>query len=375
MQSLSTKQVILYLITGIAGILAVGFLPLLFTELYEEGRLPITFIGYAFTVELLGVGLGTTLCRRVYGNDLNVSKMALTLLLLAAINVLSIYASDTVHLLVRLFAGITGGLIVGWTIKVILRSQRPTQVAAWYMTTQTIMQFIVAVIIAEALIPEYGSTGGFIAIGIFVAITLIVVPFMTKLDLDLEPKGSDASQPGQILWMGLASIFFMMASLVCIVTYSEIHVISLNIPEELARNTFPIIIGGQVVGGTLALMLANTLSYRLVIPVSVAATIAVLLGLLSSTDAGIVLPLYAGVGFLWMFLSPFFVGWLVDVDPTRRTAELYAAAQLAGIACGPLVAGVVGGNLSHAVSFSVAAATGAIVLYSLTSRLRKTSLG
>ncbi len=130
MDRVRNSQVVPYLIVGITGILAIGFSPLILTELYEEGRLPVSHIGYGLTLELLGVGLGTTLCRIVFGRRASPVRIAIALVALAGMNLASVFASDAVQVGVRFVAGLIGGVLVRLAINVIVNSDRPTRVSA-----------------------------------------------------------------------------------------------------------------------------------------------------------------------------------------------------------------------------------------------------
>ena len=93
------------------------------------------------------------------------------------------------------------------------------------------------------------------------------------------------------------------------------------------------------------------------------AVCAVMIALGSATQAPSLLALYSAVGFGWMFLGPFFVGWLLALDPTYSAARLFAAAQLLGIAVGPLVVGAVEGSADLTTRLAVGATLLAIALF------------
>ncbi len=51
-----------------------------------------------------------------------------------------------------------------------------------------------------------------------------------------------------------------------------------------------------------------------------------------------ILAVSAGIGFFWMFGSPFFTPLVIEADPTRRAAMFGSGAALLGCAAGPLIA-------------------------------------
>src|SRR5262249_50310964 len=76
--------------------------------------------------------------------------------------------------------------------------------------------------------------------------------------------------------------------------------------------------------------------------------------------------LTGGLGFAWLFASPFLVPMTIEADPTRRAALLIGGAQLVGGSLGPLFASFLvtaagaGGALVWGGAWVVAA--GAVVL-------------
>jgi len=72
--------------------------------------------------------------------------------------------------------------------------------------------------------------------------------------------------------------------------------------------------------------------------------------------------------FTWLFITPFQMRFAFDADTSGRVASLIPAAQVFGIACGPLVASFfVEGEQAHAVPF-VSAAFGAMAMLTLCLR-------
>ena len=51
-------------------------------------------------------------------------------------------------------------------------------------------------------------------------------------------------------------------------------------------------------------------------------------------------------GFFWLFTLPFFAGWLIEIDPSRRAVLYITAFQLGGAALLPSLAGIAVGRFS-----------------------------
>lgn len=324
MQNLPNQQVRLYLWIGIAGILAVGFAPLFLTDLYNEGRVPLSFIGFGFSLELLGVGLGTVVCSRVLGEQAGARRVAATLIALAVVNAASIFADELLQLLVRFVAGLIS--------------------------------------------PRFGSNGSFVVIALF---ALGALPF--TLHLRPVALSQSAEQDADFAplqwhhWTALLVIGLVMASLSSVVSYSEVHLAALELPQELVDLAIPIVLIGQILGGCVAMVLSGRVSHSWLIPIMILGICASMIALGITTKAPQLLLLYAAVGFGWMFLGPFFVGWLLALDPTYSVARLFAAAQLLGIAVGPLAVGAVDGSVKLTTSLAGAATLAAIVFFFLVS--------
>jgi predicted MFS family arabinose efflux permease len=368
MQNLSNQQVRLYLWIGIAGILAVGFAPLFLTDLYNEGRVPLSFIGFGFSLELLGVGLGTVVCSRVLGEQASARRVAATLIALAVVNAASIFADELLQLLVRFVAGLIGGVLVGATISAIVRSAAPTRNSAIYLTGQTVVQFGIALLLTGLISPRFGSNGSFVVIALF---ALGALPF--TLHLRPVALSQSAEQDADFAplqwhhWTALLVIGLVMASLSSVVSYSEVHLAALELPQELVDLAIPIVLIGQILGGCVAMVLSGRVSHSWLIPIMILGICASMIALGITTKAPQLLLLYAAVGFGWMFLGPFFVGWLLALDPTYSVARLFAAAQLLGIAVGPLAVGAVDGSVKLTTSLAGAATLAAIVFFFLVS--------
>jgi predicted MFS family arabinose efflux permease len=124
-------------------------------------------------------------------------------------------------------------------------------------------------------------------------------------------------------------------------------------------------LGMQVIGGSIGSVLVRRLPLRATL-----ATSAVLLGLaaygIGRTGAGdvVAFALLCGVfTFVWLFVAPFQMGLAFAADASGRVAALIPAAQLFGVAFGPLVASfMVEGDEAGAVPLVSAVFAAATVL-------------
>jgi len=65
-------------------------------------------------------------------------------------------------------------------------------------------------------------------------------------------------------------------------------------------------------------------------------------------------------GFAWLFTLPFFAGWLIEIDPGRRTILYLTAFQLGGAALLPSLAGIAVD--AHSINAALAFAGSAFLL-------------
>jgi predicted MFS family arabinose efflux permease len=109
--------------------------------------------------------------------------------------------------------------------------------------------------------------------------------------------------------------------------------------------------GVQIVAGLLAIVLTGRVRGATMILFVAAASIASLALLLTAQSATAFIIGTAAFALLWMLVSPFHMPYLIDIDPSRRSALHATTSQLLGVAAGPALASmaVEGENVTGAL--------------------------
>lgn len=325
---------------GVVGVLAVAIEPILLTRLYELEKIGAEAIGIAICVELIGMAFGSVIGAKLLGAGNTSRRIVLTTLLLATANLLTPMGSESWVIVLRLVAGVAGGVLIWVTITTIVRSSTPERWSGFYLSGHTAVQFVVAAIVAALVIPSLGAYGGY---ALLAAITVLLIPVALKVP-DIRPyehKGqiSEAGYPIST-WPTLVSIMLLNAMLMSVMSYAEIEFQFRGFPVEETLAIVPIMLGAQIMGGLVAALIAPRLP-KILFVMLVIGILTLLLGqlagLVGEVSTGSMYFAFAAFGFCWLFVGPFHLGFLLDVSKSLQSAELLAAAQLAGLAIGPLI--------------------------------------
>lgn len=323
---------------GVVGVLAVAIAPLLLTRLYELEQISAEAIGIAICIELIGMAVGSVVGAQVLGRGRTSGRIILATLILAAANYATPMGGDSWVFVARLVAGLSGGALIWVTITTIVRSTTPERWSGIYLSGHTAVQFLIATLIAAIIIPETGATGGYVLLAI---ISLLLIPVALTIP-DIRPytpttQVTESAYPAAT-WPALLSIFAMNAMLMSVLSYAEIEFHHRGFSQEETLTLVPIILGAQIIGGLIAAYIAPRLPKMLF---TIAITGVLAGSLLYLNDAALTTTgLFLGVavfGFCWLLIGPFHLGFLLQVSRSLQAAELLAAAQLGGLAIGPLV--------------------------------------
>lgn len=327
------------LTVGIVGVLAVAIAPILLTRLYETGRISAEEIGIAVCIEFIAMALGSVVGAKLLSGPGMKLRLTLVCIAMAASNVWTPYAEGALIMASRAFAGLFGGMMIWIVITTIIRSATPERWSGIYLSGHTAVQFGTATIIAALIVPQYGASGGYLLLA---AVSLALIPVALAMP-DIEPiVDANADTPRipipMVGWLLLVSIFLMNAMFSTLISYAEVEFQARDYPVEETLLIVPVILLVQMVGGLCASVVAARSPQAAVVVVVSALLVATTWFL--STDISITQAYVAfGVfGFCWLFIGPFHLGILMRNSDAPQTAELLAAAQLLGLAFGPLVA-------------------------------------
>lgn len=325
------------LFAGVTGIMFAGVGPLLLGALEQAGRLRAAQIGQAGTIELLTMGLAAGLTGVLAGTQ---RLRALTIVcgvLLAVLNLATIWLSGWPLVALRGLTGLPGGALIWLMTAMIVRAPRPERWAAIYLTVQTLAQFIVVATLGPFVVRPFGAGGGFAVLAAMGALTAVAGLAVPRAFAPL-PRAPDA--PGGLpSFRGLVALggaFCFNAAILAVWIYVEPLSRQSGHPAGTADLALSLSLAAQVAGGALATVLAGRLRWLPTLLGSQAIIAALMLLFAGLPGVGPFLAASALFGGLWMFAAPLLTPFTIEADPTRRAAALGSGAALLGCSAGPL---------------------------------------
>ena len=328
------------LIWGMLATLPIGTAPILLADLVTAGTITPPIIGMSVFAELIGMAIGSVAGRYILDGQAQRLGVFAVLAVLVALNLGSSLVSDWGVVGMRGLAGVFGGFLIWLAVQAILKTDKPEFYSGILITGQTVLQFLVAVFLAGFVIPAYGAFGGYGALAFISASgALLILPF-GRVHKYMASQSVKSPVSFNAL-VALLSIGTFMAVLSIVLSYAETSLIARGIPRSATLAIVPTVLGAQVLGGLIATYFAQRLEARRIVTLSVVLLAATVTALSLELPAQLVYPLFALFGFIWVFVAPFQVGWLLSLDQTRKAASLNPLAQLGGLALGPLGAAFV----------------------------------
>lgn len=323
---------------GVIGVLIAGLQPQLLGALAAEGRLSAAQLGVVATVELLAMGLGAGGAGAVVRSDRLRPAGAAAAIALVFTDAATPAVGGGAIIALRLLAGLAEGVLIWLAIGFIARAANPGRWAAIYLMAQTFTQLLIAAVFASAVLPRWGSAGGFALLAGAGVLALVILPGIPRAFVRLAEDGAPGGLPPAAGLIALAGVLVDLAFIVALWVYIEPLAHQLGVAPGVAAAAVPVSLGMQVAGAGVAAWLAGRVPPLPVI-LGVSLVDLVILGVFASTPGDTIFLLaVAAFGFLWLFVLPFQVPLVIAADPSRRAALLIAGAQLIGSGLGPLAA-------------------------------------
>jgi hypothetical protein len=364
------------LAVGSVGTLILGLQPVLLGALLADGRVNFGGLALIATTEMLAIGIGSVAFALLLSAR-NMRIKAAVLLIAAAVGqYLTAGAASLLSLtIIRIVTGAVEGGLIAVAVECVARTNAPGRNGGWFVSVQTIVQSLLAALLAAAIIPKWGSGGGF---NLLAAVSILALAAVPRLADDYGPLRNTETSAGVAASrlkpaIAVATIFTLYLFIGAIWAYLE----PLGGQSGIDAATVGVIVSlsllVQVLGALAATVLEPHIRYPLVIGGAAAA--ACLIGIGFATGAGLVLfwLLSLATGFLWLFVVPWQISMTVAADPSRKTALLVPAAQLFGAAIGPAAAlAFMSSADSHpAAWFAAVAAASSLVLLLLLQGLER----
>ncbi|MDE2357676.1 MAG: MFS transporter [Alphaproteobacteria bacterium] len=340
-QSFSPREAVGLIAVGCNSLLVLGVLPILLGALADAGRLSNAEIGLSAMVELLAMGASTGLMgliKRPRGLKL-IGTLASVAIALA--DLASMGGAHGPLVALRGLAGAFEGILLWITVGMIARTATPERWAGVFFTAQTAAQLVLALILANLVLPRFGANGAFLALA--VSAVLGVAAAM------LAPPGFDplVARPEEAGAPPLRGMVALLASLIFVAGGGAIGVYLEPLAHEaglgagVAGAALWTSLIGQVIGGALATVLAGRIRYFWVFVIGSALSLGVWALLGTNLPAWAFIADNAASGIIAMTLAPFVAPMTIEADPSRRAAMQTGAAQLLGGALGPLLSSFV----------------------------------
>lgn len=329
------------LMVGVCGVMIAGLQPLLLGTLAQEGRITAAQLGHAATAELLLMGAASAYAGARWKAERLRAIGVVSSLVLAVLNIATLWASGETVTLVRALAGVPSGVLIWITIAMIARSPTPERWSGIYLTIQTLAQFVLAAAITAWVISRAGANGGFVGLAVLCVISAVAALALPNRFAPLVADGNASNMPNAPGFVALAATFLWMAFIVGVWVYAEPLSRQSGHAPTVAGVAVSLSLACQVLGGATATVLAGRLRWFPVLLFCALIYVACLLAYAALPSAFLYLVTSSVFGFLWMFSLPFFVPMVIAADPTRRAALLVGGAELAGGSLGPLFASFV----------------------------------
>lgn len=352
---------------GSAGLMILGLQPILLGALLTEGRVTYDELALIATAEILAIGIGSAVFAFIFSTTRMRTKTAVLFVLTAIGQYLSAGAPDPMMLLgVRAATGLVEGALVAVAVEWIARAAHPQRLGGHFVLLQTLAQSIAAAMLALAVVPAYGSFGGFVLLAVIALASLSTIAFITDDYGPLAAQAETGTRPRSKVApvLSLAVVFTFYLFIGAIWAFLE----PLGVQYGVSAATVGVLVSAsllaQVVGAFLATLIEGRIGFRVILPGAAVAAIAITVLYAASPTPLVFAVATLATGLIWLFVVPWQIGMTIDADASRKTALLIPAAQLFGAAIGPIGATLLisGENMRPVAYFAMGAAVACLVL-------------
>ncbi|RUX95385.1 MFS transporter [Mesorhizobium sp. M7D.F.Ca.US.004.01.2.1] len=362
---------------GSVGLLILGLQPVLLGALYTEGHVSGDELALVATAEMIAIAIGSAVVAMLLSARNMRWKSAILLLLLALANVWTAYAASANTLIAaRALAGLAEGGLVAVATELIARSRRAERIGGFFVTMQTLAQCALALLLALYVIPAAGSAGGFIVLAV-VCVVSLAVAFTVPGDYADLPKEENLANVLTVPSMtALLSVFCYFMFFGAVWAFLE----PLGAQYGIDGRTVGLIVSAslavQVLGAMTATVFEARIDYRAAI--ATIGVVALVCSLVLASGPGLTIFWIAALimGFILLFIVPYQIRLAITADETRTAVLLVPAAQLFGLAIGPIAASLLidGKDFRPVPEFAAASAVASVALlglFVLVSRRRR----
>ncbi|TGQ41302.1 MFS transporter [Mesorhizobium sp. M00.F.Ca.ET.216.01.1.1] len=362
---------------GSVGLLILGLQPVLLGALYTEGHVSGDELALVATAEMIAIAIGSAIVAMLLSARNMRWKSAILLIILALANWWTAHVA-TPHMLIsaRTVAGLAEGGVVAVATELIARSRRAECIGGYFVTIQTLAQSALALLLALYVIPAAGSAGGFIVLAV-VCVASLAVAWKVPADYADLPREEHF---GNVLTLpsitALLCIFCYFMFFGAVWAFLEPLGAQFGIYSWTVGLMVSASLAAQVLGAMTATVLEARIDHR--ITIAVVGAIAVASSALLASGPGLTTfwAVALVMGFILLFIVPYQIRLAITADETRTAVLLVPAAQILGLAIGPIAASLLidGTDFRPVPEFAAACALASVVLlglFILVSRRRR----
>ncbi|TIN32822.1 MAG: MFS transporter, partial [Mesorhizobium sp.] len=350
---------------GSVGLLILGLQPVLLGALYSEGHVTGDELALVATAEMIAIAIGSAIVAMLLPARNMRWKSAALLVLLALANFWTAYAMSSNALIgARTLAGLAEGGLVAVATELIARSRRAERIGGYFVTLQTLAQCALALLLALYAVPAAGAAGGFVALGVVCLLSLVVAWIVPDDYADLPKDEHFANVLTVPAITALLSIFCYFMFFGAVWAFLEPLGAEFGIDGRTVGLMVSASLAAQVMGAMTATVFEARIDYRFAITVIGAiATISSVL-LASGPGLSVFWSVALVMGLILLFIVPYQIRLAIAADETRNAVLLVPAAQLFGLAIGPVAASLLidGQNFRPVPEFAAASALASVAL-------------
>lgn len=333
----SRRAIVSVICTGVmAGVIA-SLQPLLLGELVASRSISTSQLGQAAMLECLGMAASAILAATFLKPERLRPIIACAAALAICGNLATPFLSGNAVLVARTVAGLCSGLMLWLVVGLLTRVPLPARILAIYVTVQAAVGFLLASSFTFLIIPMFSATGSYFALA---ALNGVVVLLASQLPRHYRYTivRSISSVPPMRGLLGLLGVSLHFAGILAFWVYIEPVTRDAGYRLNDVRTAISLGLGSQILAGVLASILAARLRAGPTIVTGAILSIACIVAMTGLPHAPLLLGGVIAFAAVWMFIPAFQMPFLIEIDPSRRSAMHIASAQLLGAAFGPLAA-------------------------------------
>jgi len=342
-----------------AGFFYVNIMPALVSALVDGLAYTQQQAGLVASANIYGAAVGALaaifIVSRIRWRPVSVAL----LLVLIAFDLASTAVRDVQWMMGLRFAdGIVGGLLIGIAFAVIARTKTPDRVFGMLLVVQFGLGGL-GVMVLPRLVPPFGTRVVFLALVLFSAVTLSMLPFLGEYPPG-ETGGHDPSPRGRIAWgpllAALLGVFLFQAGNMALAAYMIELGRGYGLGTDFVSTTLGIAAWIGIVGSLMVVAFGTRFGRFRPLIVAFVLTVFGNAAFHFSGSPIVFAVANAGTAITWAFIIPYLLGMCAGFDSSGRTAAMGGFASHMGLATGPFIGATLLGSTNYPLLIDVSVA-------------------